>query len=338
MYYSNTDIRLEETPVPRIGKKEILMRIEASGICGSDIMEWYRIHKVPLVLGHEVAGVVAKVGGDVRGFKEGDRIVSTHHVPCNRCEYCLNGHHTVCETLRKTNFYPGGFAEFVRIPSINVLHGTFKIPKNVTWDEATFVEPLGCVIRGQRQARMGKGKRVLVVGSGIAGMLHVKVARLLKAKSVIATDIDSYRLRMAKKCGATAVIHAREDVAQNVRPINKGRLADLVILCAGAQCAIRQGLRSLERGGTALVFTAAQKDTCLPLATNDIFWRNETTIMSSYAAGGQDLKEALQLISRKRIIVKDMVTHRFPLKETQKGFALTCKPDKSMKVIIEPQK
>lgn len=338
MYYSNTDIRLEKAPVPRIGSHEILMRVEASGICGSDIMEWYRLHKIPLVLGHEVAGVVAKAGRNVRKFKVGDRIVATHHVPCNTCEYCRNDHHTVCETLRKTNFHPGGFSESLRLPAINVRHGTFKIPKNVSFDEATYVEPLGCVVRAQRQAGVGKGKRVLVIGSGIAGILHVKVARLLKAKTIITTDIDAFRLRMAKKSGATATVHAKEDVPLRVRKINKGRLADVVILCAGAQSAIRQGLQSLERGGVALIFTAAQKDTQLPLSTNDIFWRNETTILSSYAASPQDLNAALQLIAKKKIIVKDMITHRFPLGETYKGFALMCKPNRSMKIIIEPQK
>ena len=343
MYYANADVRLVELPVPAIGANEALLRIQASGICGSDVMEWYRRDKVPLVLGHEVAGVVEAVGKGLKKFKPGDRIVVTHHVPCEECEYCRNGHETVCETLRKTHFDPGGFCEFVRLPQINLKKGTLKIPKKVSFEEATFVEPLGCVLRGQRLAGMGKrllsgekGKRVLVIGSGMAGLLHVKAAKYFKARSIIATDLDTFRLDMAKKAGATAVISASDDVPKKVREHNQGRLADLVVICAGAQSAIEQGLRSVERGGTVLIFTAAPKDSCLPVATNEIFWRSEVTVLSSYAAAPVDLKQALDLIAARKIPVRDIITHRLPLSKIQQGFDLVVRPDRSLKVIIEP--
>ncbi len=345
LYYSNSDIRLTEFPRPDVGPDEALLRIEASGICGSDVMEWYRRDKVPLVLGHEVAGILAQVGGKVKGFKIGDRVVATHHVPCGICEFCKNGHETVCDTLRTTHFDPGGFCEFVRLPAINVQKGTFKIPSGVSCEEATFVEPLGCVLRGQRLAGMKKGlpagrqdKRVLVVGCGMAGLLHVKVAKYFHVKTIIATDIDFFRLNMAKNCGATAVIDARENVVQKVKEVLRGRLADLVIICTAAPSAMEQGLRSAERGGSVLVFTAAPKDSLLPVSTNEIFWRKEVTVMSSYAAAPGDLKEALKLIATKKITVKDMITHRLGLDQIQKGFDLVVRPDHSMKVIIEPQK
>ena len=173
MYYSNNDVRLEEMPTPQIGSGELLVKVHASGICGSDVMEWYRIEKAPLVLGHEIAGEVAAVGDGVEGYKEGDRITAAHHVPCNTCHYCLSGHHTVCDTLRQTNFDPGGFAEYVRLPAINVACGVFPLPDEVSYEEATFTEPLACVLRGQRMAGMQSGCSVLVIGSGIAGLLHV---------------------------------------------------------------------------------------------------------------------------------------------------------------------
>ncbi len=337
-YYSNTDVRVESMPTPEIGPGEILMKVEASGICGSDVMQWYRIHKVPLVLGHEVSGIVDALGKGVKGFKVGDRIVATHHVPCYQCEYCLNGHESVCETLRTTKFYPGGFSEYIRLPKINVECGTFRLPSKVSFDDATFVEPLGCVLRGQRLAQGVKGKRVLIIGSGIAGILHVKAAKFFKAKSIIATDIDAFRLEMARKCGAHLTVNAREDVPSKVKDFFKGRLANLVILCAGNQSAILQGLQSVERGGTVLIFTAAPQDAVFPLSINDMFWRTELTVLSSYAASRRDLKEALALIAQKKIIVKDMITHRLPLEETQRGFQLVEKPDQSMKVIICPNK
>ena len=133
MYYSNNDIRIEEKPIPRIGPDEILVRIEASGICGSDVMEWYRINKVPLVLGHEITGEIVKVGTNVDKYQVGDRVAASHHVPCNTCYYCRQGNHTVCDTLRSTNFDPGGFSEFVRLPSINVDRGIYVLPRNVSF-------------------------------------------------------------------------------------------------------------------------------------------------------------------------------------------------------------
>ena|SRR3989338_1130166 len=336
MYYSNDDIRLEKLPKPQIGKNEALMRVMASGICGTDVMEWYRIHKVPLVLGHEVSGILDEVGGAVKNFKVGDRVIATHHVPCGRCEFCLNGHATVCDTLHSTNFYPGGFSEFVRLPEINLRQGTLKLPRNVSFEEATFVEPLGCAIRGQRLAGMKKGRRVLIIGSGISGLLHVKLARYWGAKTIVAVDIDAFRLQMAKEFGATVALNAPQDLPAEIRKINGGRLADLVILCAGAQEAVAQGLRSVERGGVVLIFTAAGKDTFLPVPTNDIFWRSEATLLSSYAASPQELKEALKLIVQRRIIVRDMITHRLKLEDIQQGFQLVIKPRNSIKVIIEP--
>ena len=338
MYYSNNDVRLEDVPVPPISPTEALMRVESSGICGTDVMEWYRKDKVPLVLGHEVAGVLVQVGGRVKNFKVGDRVVATHHVPCLKCDFCRRGHETVCDTLRQTHFYPGGFSEFIRLPPENLKLGTFKLPKNVSFEEATFVEPLGCAVRGGRLAGMKSGQRVLVIGSGMAGLLHIKLAKFLKAKTIIATDIDDFRLTMANRCGATQALSAFEDVPGKVMEINNGHLADVVIICSGVQPAMLQGLQSVERGGTVLIFTAAQQEACLPLATNSIFWRSEVTVTSSYAASPEDLKEALRLISERKILVGDMITHRLPLKEIQLGFQLVCQPHESMKIIIEPNK
>jgi len=148
VYYNNNDVRLEEMPVPAIGQHEMLVRVEASGICGSDVMEWYRIMRAPLVLGHEIAGTIAEVGKDVTRYKVGDRVFVSHHVPCNTCRYCLAGHHTVCDTLRSTNFDPGGFAEYLRVPAINVDRGVFLLSDEMSFDQGVFIEPLACVYRG----------------------------------------------------------------------------------------------------------------------------------------------------------------------------------------------
>jgi L-iditol 2-dehydrogenase len=301
-------------------------------------MEWYRIDRVPLVLGHEVAGVVVETGAGVTRYKKGDRITAAHHVPCGSCRYCVRGHPTVCETLRKTNFYPGGFSEHVRLPSINVERGVFLLPKGVSYEDATFTEPLACVIRGQRISGLRKGDSVLVLGSGISGILHVHLAKISGASKVIATDIVKHRLEMARRFGADEVIDAREDVPRRTAEINGGMLADVVILTAGAPVAIEQALKSVRRGGTVLFFAATGKGVSVPLSVNDTFWRTEVTLTSSYAGSPEDHAEALKAIASKRVKVREMITHRLPLAETGKGFQLVAEAKESLKVIIEPQK
>ena len=177
VYYNNRDIRVEERPVPLIGAGELLVRIEASGICGSDVMEWYRIKKAPIILGHEISGTITEVGAGRGPLQKGERVTVAHHVPCNTCRYCLEGNHSVCDMLRTTNFDPGGFCEFVRVPAVNVDRGTFLLPDSMSFEDATFIEPLGCVIRAFRMARFTPGTDVLVIGSGMSGLLHIKLAR-----------------------------------------------------------------------------------------------------------------------------------------------------------------
>jgi len=338
MYYNNDDVRLEEMPKPKISSGELLVKIHASGICGSDVMFWYRKNKVPLVLGHEIAGEIVDLGPGVKKYKAGQRIAASHHVPCGNCHYCLNGHPTVCETLRKTNFFPGGFSEFVKLPKINVGTGVYLIPDNVSYEEATFTEPLACVLRGQRLAAMKPDKCVLVIGSGISGLLHIQMAKVNKASKIIATDIVDYRLKAAKKFGADVVVNAKEYSPERLRQENDNRLADLVILCTGAEAAIKQALESVERGGTILVFSATEEGVKVSLDVNKIFWRNEVSLISSYAASPEEHREALKLISSGKINVRDMITHRLKLADTQKGFQLTAEAKNSIKVIIQPQK
>ena len=337
MYYNNRDVRLEEMPTPEIGPGELLVKVLASGICGSDVMEWYRIKKAPLVLGHEITGEIVKVGGGVRNYKVGQRVFVSHHVPCNTCRYCLGGKHTACETLHTTNFYPGGFAEYIRVPPINVDRGVFVLPDEVSNEDGTFIEPLACVVRGQRLAGMTPGHTILVMGSGISGILHIALARALEVGRIIATDMNEHRMKLAKKFGADVVAHAKEDIPALVRRVNENRLADLVIVCTGALPAFTQALQSVDKGGTVLFFAPTEPGVNLPVPVND-FWRNGITLMPSYGAAPMDLTAALDLIRSRRVPVHEMVTHRLGLAETGKGFQLVAGANESLKVIIEPQR
>ncbi|MEK6543097.1 MAG: alcohol dehydrogenase catalytic domain-containing protein [Elusimicrobiota bacterium] len=335
VYYSNDDVRTEERPVHGIGQDEVLVKIMASGICGSDVMEWYRIKSAPRVLGHEISGVIEAVGAAVTRFKKGDRVFVTHHVPCNICRLCLKGLHTACDTLHKTNFDPGGFAQFVRVPAINVDRGMFNIPDSMSFEDATFIEPLACVIRGFRTAGFVAAESVLVLGSGIAGILAIALAKAMGAGRIMATDINPYRLKAAQRFGADMVFNASEDLAARIPAINDGHLAEFIAVSTGAPQAFMQALKCADKGGKVLFFAPAKPGTDIPFPLFDV-WNNATAISSSYAAADKDLEAAITLIGSERIPVKDMITHRLPLAQTSKGFTMVASAQDSLKVIIEP--
>jgi L-iditol 2-dehydrogenase len=335
MYYANDDVRIVDLPKPRIGPGEILVKVRSSGICGSDVMEWYRKPKAPLVLGHEIAAEVVEVGTGVDHVKVGDRVFVSHHVPCGACSYCIAGHETVCDTLRTTNFDPGGFAEFVRVPAINVKHGLFLIPKAISDDEGVFIEPLACVVRGHRLAGFQPGHTVVVIGSGVAGLLHVKLAKAAGAARVIATDIVDSRKAAARKAGADVVIDGREDVPAKVRDANDGLPADYVITCTGAPRAILQGLGSVDRGGTVLFFAPTEPTAKVEIPFNAV-WREEVTLTSSYGASPRDIREAIELLASRHIPVGDLISHVLPLVDAGKGFRLVAEAKDSLKVVLRP--
>lgn len=321
VYYNNNDIRIVDRPKPEIKDGELLVKAKASGICGTDLMEWYRIKKAPRVLGHEMAGEIVESRSDK--FDIGQRVFVSHHVPCNECKYCLAGNHTACEMLHKGNYDPGGFSEFVRVPKINVGNGTYILPENVSYEEGTMIEPLACVVRAQRIIGVGEGQTVLVMGSGISGLLNILVAKLKKAK-VVATDINEYRLNMAKESGADEVFNANEEL---------GIKADRIIMCTGAMPAFEAAFRYIDRKGIIMLFAIPNRNISIPV---EDFWRNELGIVSSYGAAPVDLEEALELIKDGKIDVKSLITHRLKLDDIQKGFKIAGEAKDSLKVIVVP--
>ena len=336
-YYNNHDVRIEEIPVPSIGEEEVLLKVMASGICGSDVIEWYRIPKAPRVLGHEATGVIEKVGGKVTGVKVGDRVFVSHHVPCNQCRYCKRGSHTACHTLHTTNYYPGGFAQYIQVPKINVQHGIYKLPSAMSFEEGTFIEPLACVSRGQRLANVQKDDSLLIIGSGISGILHAQLAKLKGIQNVIVADISLNRLELAKKFGANHALNAKDNLPQNLKEVNDGHLADQVIVCTGATSAATSALDCVDNSGTILFFAVPDPTVKLPVPINQ-FWRNEITIRTIYGAAPNDLEDSLRHLKTGRFNVKDMITHRLSLREAQEGFRLMAEAGASLKVILEPNR
>jgi len=331
VYYTNSDVRVEERPVPAIGDGEVLVKIRASGICGSDVMEWYRVPKAPVVLGHELSGEIAAAGKGV-DRRVGERVVASHHVPCLECRYCRAGHETVCDTLRTTHLDPGGFAEFARVPAVNVKHGLFTLPEKVSFDEATFVEPLGCVVRGQRFAGVRAGDVVAVLGSGLTGLLHTKLATA-RGAAVYATDPVGYRRQAAERAGAKA-LDAGDGVPERLRTV-AGHLADRVIVCTGAPAAIAQAFRCVDRGGTVLFFAPADPGREVPMPFNE-FWREEITLASSYGAAPRDMEESLALLTKGTVEVESLISHRLPMTRAGEGFRLTAEAGESLKVVLDP--
>lgn len=337
VYYNNSDVRVEEVPVPEVGPGEVLFRTRASGICGSDVLEWYRVPKAPIVLGHEVAGDIVALGEGVEGLSPGDRVVVSHHVPCNACSMCLSGFHTACHTLHTTNFDPGGFAEYIRVPALQTDRGITRIPDSMSYEAGTFVEPLACVARAQTRAGVRPGSTVLVVGSGISGLLHIRLALALGAGRVFATDISDFRLDWARRSGAADAfdaVAAGADLPDLLRRANNGRLADLVILCTGAPSAIDQGIACLENGSTFIVFAVPAPGVDHPMPLNEL-WRREVTIRTAYGAAPNDMATARDLIATGRVAVQDLITHRLPLDRIQEGFGLVAAATDSVKVVIE---
>ncbi len=337
IYYNNQDVRIQEIPIPQIGDDEFLLKVMASGICGSDVTEWYRVPKAPKVLGHEATGVVEKTGKNVSRVKVGDRMFVSHHVPCNKCRYCLRGHHTACETLHTTNYYPGGFAQYVRVPKINVENGVYLLPDNMSFEEGTFIEPLACVVRGQRLAEIQREDTLLIIGGGLAGLLHLQLARLKGVRRIVVADVNPYRLEQAKKFGANHTVDAKGNLPLDLKMLNEGRLADQVVVCTGATQAALTALDCVDKGGTILFFAVPDPTVRLPLPMAD-FWRNEVTLKTSYGAAPQDLNESLAILAKKQLRVADMITHRLSLKDAAEGFRLVASAGESLKVILEPNR
>jgi L-iditol 2-dehydrogenase len=330
-WYNNKDIRIKNVPTPKPERKEMLVKVISCGICGSDIVEWYRLPRAPLVQGHEIGAEVVAVGSSVKKYKPGDRVFIAPKVPCMKCYYCENGHYPQCSEVKER--LPGGFAEYILVPEILVKNGTYLLPENITCDQSTFIEPLACVIKAQRLARVKKGQSVMVIGCGMSGLLNIKLA-WTKGCKIIAADINKTKLEFATRMGADVVINAAGNISERLIAEN-GKKADVVFLCASADSAVEQAWRCVDKGGVIVLFAVPAPDKKVVVPVND-FWMKEITIITSYYCGPPDIMEAMKLIEWRSIVVDNLITHRFPLTDIVKGFQLVTDGRKSIKVIIKP--
>ena len=332
LYFSNDDVRVEQRPVPEIGKTEALVEVAACGICGSDTMRWYREpgarEKGGINTGHEIAGRIVQAGESVRKFKAGDRVVVSHHFPCLQCVPCRDGNETACESMYRKHIEPGGFSQFVRLFDPCIENGLLVLPDSMTYEQGSFVEPLGCVVRSVRKTFPIESRTVLVIGSGLAGLLHIKLARALGAGRICAVDTNKNRLEAASRYGADEMIYATGTLPR----------ADRVFVCTGSGKAAQSALDCVNRGGCILFFAADGPDKKLSIPLTK-FWTTQPSLRFSYGAAQRDMQEAMELIRSGKVNVDELVTHRFGIEEIAQAFDLVMRPkDNSLKVIIEPNR
>jgi L-iditol 2-dehydrogenase len=325
--YSPEDIRVEDAPVPRPGPGEALVRTVASGICTGDVLPWYISRKAPLVLGHEPAGRVVELGPGVEDFQVGDRVALHHHAPCMHCPLCRRGAFVHCATWRQSRLIPGGLAEFILVPRVNLQHDTLKLPPQVDFEDATLVEPLGCVLKALGRAGPIRGKKVLVMGLGPMGALHVLAARHLGASEVVGADVVPYRLRKALQLGAHRVLDlSAQALAEASEP-------EVVVVGPGSARALGEALQVVAPQGVVVMFTPLPPEEVFLLRHQEFYFK-DLTLLSSYSAGPPETRQALELIQKGVVRASMLVSHRFPLQEAPRAYRLVAQAQDCLKVII----
>jgi L-iditol 2-dehydrogenase len=331
VWYNNRDIRIEEVPLRRPGPREMLVKVISCGICGSDIVEWYRLPRAPLVQGHEIGTDVVEVGTSADRFKPGDRVFIAPKVPCGTCPYCREGHFPQCHEVKER--LPGGFAEYILVPEVLVEKGAYLLPGTISHDQSTFIEPLACVVRSQRLAGLKAGQSVLVLGCGMSGLLQIQLAKMKKC-TVAATDIVEKKLAYAQSFGADLTIPAGGDVPKRLTDFLRKK-ADVVIVCSSALAAVEQAWACVDKGGAIVFFAVPGPEKTVTVPIND-FWTKEVRILTSYYCGPPDIQEAIELLAAGAIDVERMITHRLPLEDIVRGFQLVMSGEEAVKVIIKP--
>ena len=330
--YDFGDIRVEQSARPEVGPDDILVRASACGICSGDIMPWYIRRKAPLVLGHEPVGVVEEAGAAVRGFRPGERVFVHHHAPCFDCAACRRGEYVQCATWRATKITPGGMAEYFLVSAENQ-RDTLRLPDDVADIDGVLVEPAACVVKSIRRSGLKPGETILVIGLGIMGMMHVKLARHHGAGLVIGADLFETRASRAKALGADiGLVVSGDDLAEQLRQITNGAMADVVIVGPGTARALTAGIAAAGKGATVVQFTATPPEEEMLVRPHDLYF-NETRLIPSYSCGPDDTREALELVRRGVLSARELVTHRFPLARICEAYDQAQKPD-SLKVVV----
>lgn len=331
--YSYSDIRIEDIPIPDVGPKEALVRVRASGICSGDVMKWYIEKKAPLVLGHEPAGEVVKTGPEVRSVREGDRVFVHHHAPCFTCKRCRRGDYVQCETWKNTRIIPGGISEYILVPETNLQNDTLTLPPEVSFEDGSLVEPVACVVKGLKRARIRRGDTVLVMGAGFMGVLNALLAKKYGAGRVIVADLLPERLGIASELGLGDIVDvSKTPLREAVSGLTGGDMAEVVIAAPSSGRALEDGLSAVSPGGTLLMFSPVEPGYSASIALNGLYF-NDISLITSYSCGPSDTADALELIASGVVRASAVVSHRFPIEKTAEAYSLTAQ-SKALKCVI----
>ena len=328
---------ITEVPVPRLQSGEVLIKLAAAGICGTDIEKVHGAYGPGGILGHEVSGTIASVGDGVIDLRKSDRVIAHHHVPCYNCEYCQHGDHTMCDLFKKTNFDPCGLADYFRVPEANVTRGAVvRLPPEISFEEGSMIEPTACCVRALDKAGVNPGDNVLVVGLGPTGLTQIQLLRKMGAAKIIGVDILPHRLEMARKLGADESIDASSrDVSEQVTKSTRVGV-DLAIVSTGNQKAIQPALASIRKGGKLLLFGAPVQGSTISLDVGALFSR-QISIVSSYSCIESDIHRALGFLAKGDIDLRSMVTDRFALREAPKALEHARTSRTAVKTVILSQ-
>ncbi len=329
VYHGAGRLTIEEMAAPEPGPGELVIRTRACGICGTDLMAWYQDAKAPVVLGHEPVGDVVQAG-DGAPFAVGERVFVHHHVPCLECDLCRRGRDTLCERFRATRIDPGGLAEFIRVPAENTALDVHRLPHTMSDEAGTLIEPLACILRGQRLAGVGEGSHVVIVGAGSMGLIEAELAPALGAARVVVIEPNADRRPAAEALGATVLSACDADA---VRDALGGRLADQVIVCTHAHAAMNDALHLAGPAGVVQYFAPTPPGEMVPLDLGSIFWR-EVELQSTYSAGPADIRDALAMLGDGRIIARGVVTHHVPFDQVDEALRL-ARTGEALKVVID---
>lgn len=329
-------ISVSETENPSLESGEILVQMHACGICGSDLEKVFGQYGQPSMrLGHEPAGIVLDVGSDVTEFKKGDRVFTHHHVPCYDCHFCNHGNETMCKKYYETNLSPCGLSEQYVVPAWNVSHGgVLKISDSLSFEEAAMIEPLACCVRAWTKYSYQEGDSAAIFGVGPTGMMHVMLAHAKKFSKIFCFDVNDFRLDFAKKFNITESIKSMDETRkQKILDHTDNRGVDVAIVATSSLKALDDAIDMVRKGGAVMMFGVPSKGAKMDLDMSKIYSK-EITLVTSYAASDNDTKEALNLIESSQIDVKQLITHTYPIDDTQKAFDHARSGENAMKIII----
>lgn len=335
----------EEVPTPEIAADEVLVQVRVVGLCQSDIKKiLYPLYEPPRIFGHETAGVITAVGSEVKDWQVGQRVVVLHHIPCMHCAYCLNDNFSMCDVYKNitttAGFAPsgGGFAEYVKVPGHIVRQGgLIEIPDDITFEQASFVEPTNCCLKAVKKAQIAPGQTVLVTGAGPIGLMFIMLVKYFGGRA-IATDLIPSRIEKALSVGAEAAFDARDpDLSAKIGALTQGMGVDVSLLAVPSEKAFFQALDCTRKGGKILFFAEFPDEVEIPINPN-ILYRREIDLIGSYSSSYRVQALAADIVFNKRIDVDALVSDRYPLKELASAVerAVAPTPD-TFKILIYPE-